>query len=204
MSVLYELFLDCMDLELVIVFVVVVFGNWGCWGDEDVYGIFNFIDEVKCFEVVVLVRCGVIFLLVQFFDGDGFQNGWWCCMNLIYIMFDIGVDVVFGNQGFLYGFGGVDDVVFMLLQVLIQWDGFGYIFDYGKIWNGCLFVDVVISEGDKCMGIEMVCDCFVLCGVLFDVGVVFGIDGELFDGFVIIVQYFDDMIVVQGELVQVG
>lgn len=204
MSAPHELPLDRTDPESAIASAAAAFGNWGRWGDEDVHGTLNFIDEAKRLEAAALVRRGATFSLAQSFDGDGPQNGWRRRTNPIHTMLDTGVDAALGNQGFPHGLGGADDVVFMPLQASTQWDGLGHIFDHGKTWNGRSSADVVTSEGDKRTGIETARDRFVSRGVLLDVGAVFGTDGELPDGFAITAQHLDDTIAAQGESAQVG
>lgn len=179
------------------------FRNWGRWGDDDVLGTLNYIDEAKRATAASLIHRGATFSLSQSFDGNGPQNGWRRRTNPVHTMLDTGVDAALGNQGFPHGLGGADDVVFMPLQASTQWDGLGHIFDRGKAWNGRNAAEVVTSEGDRVTGIETARSAFVSRGVLLDVGAVIG-DGELPDGFAITPEHLDATIAAQGPSSTVG
>jgi kynurenine formamidase len=178
--------------------------NWGRWGDDDVLGTLNFIDEAKRRDAAALVRRGASFSLSQSFDGDGPQNGWRRRTNPVHTMLDTGVDAALGNQGFPHGFGGADDIVSTPLQASTQWDGLGHIFDHGIAWNGRRSEEVVTSAGDLVTGIQTAKDVFVSRGVLLDVGAVFASDGELPDGFAITPEHLDATIAAQGATAEVG
>lgn len=178
--------------------------NWGRWGEDDVWGTLNFIDEAKRVEAAGLIRRGTTFSLSQLFDTDGPQNGWRRRTNPVHTMLDTGVDAARGNQGFPHGIGGADDVVFMPLQSSTQWDGLGHIFDRGRAWNGRDCGEVVTGEGDQVTGIEKTRDRFVSRGVLLDVGAQFGENGELPDGFAITPEHLDATIEAQGESSHIG
>ncbi|MWA04066.1 cyclase family protein [Actinomadura sp. LD22] len=177
--------LDRTDPEAAIAEAAARYSNWGRWGDDDVLGTVNFIDEAKRREGAALVRRGVSFSLSQRFDMDGPQKGWRRRTNPVHTMLDTGTDAALGNQGFPHGIGGADDVVAMPLQCSTQWDGLGHIFDHGKAWNGRPAEQVVTSEGDLVTGIEHMAAPVAGRGVLLDVGRVVGEDGELPDGFAI-------------------
>jgi hypothetical protein len=170
--------------------------NWGRWGDDDVLGTLNFLDEGKRQEGAGLVRRGVSFSLSQSFDMNGPQKGWRRRTNPVHTMLDTGTDAALGNQGFPHGIGGADDVIAMPLQCSTQWDGLGHIFDHGKAWNGRPAEKVVTSDGDLVTGIEHMAPHVAGRGVLLDVGRVVGTgagsranraesEGELPDGFAI-------------------
>lgn len=111
------------------------YSNWGRWGEDDVLGTLNFLDEGKRREAAGLVRRGVSFSLSQSFDMNGPQKGWRRRTNPVHTMLDTGTDAALGNQGFPHGIGGADDVIAMPLQCSTQWDGLGHIFDHGRAWN---------------------------------------------------------------------
>lgn len=160
--------------------------NWGRWGEDDVLGTLNFLDEAKRREGAALVRRGVSFSLSQRFDMNGPQKGWRRRTNPVHTMLDTGTDAALGNQGFPHGIGGADDVIAMPLQCSTQWDGLGHIFDHGKAWNGRDAAKTVTSEGDLVTGIEHMAPYVAGRGVLLDVGRVIGDErGELPDGFAI-------------------
>ncbi|MFJ6064842.1 cyclase family protein [Streptomyces tendae] len=159
--------------------------NWNRWGEDDVLGTLNFLDEAKRREGAALVRRGVSFSLSQRFDIDGPQKGWRRRTNPVHTMLDTGTDAALGNQGLPHGIGGADDVIAMPLQCSTQWDGLGHIFDHGKAWNGRPAEQVVTSDGDLVTGIEHMAPHVAGRGVLLDVGRVVGEDGELPDGFAI-------------------
>lgn len=148
--------------------------NWGRWGEDDVLGTLNFLDEAKRREGAALVRRGASFSLSQRFDMDGPQKGWRRRTNPVHTMLATGTDAAQGNQGLPHGFGGADDVVAMPLQCSTQWDGLGHIFDHGKAWNGRPAEKVVTCEGDLVTGIEHVAPHVAGRGVLLDVGLVMG------------------------------
>src|SRR6201998_4868943 len=50
--------------------------NWGRWGDDDVLGTMNFLDDAKRVEGASRIRRGAAFSLAQSFDGNGAQRGW--------------------------------------------------------------------------------------------------------------------------------
>ncbi|MFG2084735.1 cyclase family protein [Spirillospora sp. NPDC048824] len=160
------------------------YSNWGRWGEDDVRGTLNFLDEAKRVQAAGLVRRGVSFSLSQRFDMNGPQRGWRRRTNPVHTMLDTGVDAALGKQGFPHGIGGADDVIAMPLQCSTQWDGLGHIFDRGNAWNGRPAQDVVTSNGDQVTGIETVADAVAGRGVLLDVGRVIG-GGELPDAFAI-------------------
>jgi kynurenine formamidase len=177
--------------------------NWGRWGDDDVLGTLNFLDEEKRREGAALIRRGASFSLSQRFDADGPQKGWRRRTNPVHTMLDTGLDAERG-QGFPHGLGGADDVVFMPLQASTQWDGLGHIFDHGTAYNGRRAGDVVTSEGDRLTGIETVADRIAGRGVLLDVGRALGTDGELPDGFAITEEHLEATIAAQGQTSRVG
>ncbi|MEU6415341.1 cyclase family protein [Microbispora sp. NPDC046933] len=178
--------------------------NWGRWGDDDVLGTLNFLDEAKRREGAALVRRGVSFSLAQSFDMNGPQKGWRRRTNPVHTMLDTGTDAERGTQGFPHGLGGADDVIFMPLQASTQWDGLGHIFDHGRAWNGRRAGDVVTSDGDAVTGIETAASLICGRGVLLDVGRAIGTDGELPDGFAITTEHLEATIAAQGESAHVG
>ncbi|WP_306319824.1 MULTISPECIES: cyclase family protein [unclassified Streptomyces] len=187
--------LDRHDPEGAIAEAAKSYSNWGRWGEDDVLGTLNFLDEAKRREGAALVRRGVSFSLAQSFDMDGPQKGWRRRTNPVHTMLDTGTDAALANQGFPHGMGGADDVIAMPLQCSTQWDGLGHIFDHGKAWNGRDAARTVTSEGDLVTGIEHMAPYVAGRGVLLDVGRVVGgqdvgdrgggADGELPDGFAI-------------------
>ncbi len=197
-------FFDAADPEATIAATVQRCSNWGRWGDDDVRGTLNFIDDEKRSAAATLARRGVPFGLSLQFNMDGPQKGWRRRTNPVHTMLDTGTDAEAGIQGFPHGLGGADDVIAMPLQCSTQWDGLGHIFDHGKAWNGRRAGDVVTSAGDQVTGIETVADQFVGRGVLLDVGRVCGTDGELPDGFAITVDHLERTIVHHGLVDRVG
>ncbi|MFD7599741.1 cyclase family protein [Streptomyces mirabilis] len=159
--------------------------NWERWGEDDVLGTLNFLDEAKRREGASLIRRGVSFSLAQSFDMNGPQRGWRRRTNPVHTMLDTGMDAALGHQPFPHGMGGADDVIAMPLQCSTQWDGLGHIFDHGKAWNGRPAEKVVTSEGDQVTGVEHMAPHVAGRGVLLDVGRVIGDSGELPDGFAI-------------------
>jgi kynurenine formamidase len=178
--------------------------NWGRWGDDDVHGTVNFLDDAKRANAGALIRRGTSFSLSLRFDNNGPQKGWRRRTNPIHTMLDTGTDAEAGLQGFPHGLGGADDVVTMPLQCSTQWDGLGHIFDHGRAWNGRRAGQVVTSEGDRVTGIETVADRIVGRGVLLDVGRVIGTDGELADGFAITIDHLERTIAAHGDSAAVG
>ncbi|MGW3119502.1 cyclase family protein [Streptomyces sp. NPDC001107] len=178
--------------------------NWGRWGQDDVLGTLNFLDEGKRREGAALIRRGVSFSLAQRFEANGPQNGWRRRTNPVHTMLSSGLDAEFGPPEFPHGLGGADDVVFMPLQASTQWDGLGHVFDHGMAYNGRRASAVVTSEGDQLTGIETVADRIAGRGVLLDVGRAIGTDGELPDGFAITAEHLEATIAAQGESSRVG
>ncbi|MFC8662083.1 cyclase family protein [Streptomyces sp. NPDC057199] len=180
--------LDRHDPEGAIAEAAKTYSNWGRWGEDDVLGTLNFLDEAKRREGAALVRRGVSFSLAQSFDMNGPQKGWRRRTNPVHTMLDTGTDAALGNQGFPHGIGGADDVITMPLQCSTQWDGLGHIFDHGKAWNGRAAEKVVTSDGDLVTGIEHMAPYVAGRGVLLDVARIIGDDDgepELPDGFAI-------------------
>ncbi|WP_194409774.1 cyclase family protein [Microbacterium cremeum] len=197
--------LDRQDPEGEIAARAAAYRNWGRWGEDDVLGTLNFIDEAKRVEAAGLVRDGVVVSLAQRFDTDGPQKGWRRRTNPVHTMTDTGVDAERGNQGFPHGIGGADDVIAMPLQCSTQWDGLGHIFDHGNAWNGRRAGDVVTSEGDLVTGIEHAASVIVSRGVLLDVGSHVGPEsGELGDGYAVTVADLEATAVAQGVTVGRG
>jgi len=178
--------------------------NWGRWGEDDVLGTLNFLDEAKRREGAALIRRGVSFSLAQSFDMDGPQKGWRRRTNPVHTMLDTGTDAALGLQGFPHGLGGADDVIAMPLQCSTQWDGLGHIFDHGKAWNGRDAAKTVTSEGDLVTGIEHMAPHVAGRSVLLDVGRSIGEDGELPDGFAITEEHLTATAQAQGVAVGRG
>ena len=179
--------------------------NWGRWGEDDVLGTLNFIDDAKRVHAAGLVRQGRVVSLAQRFDTDGPQKGWRRRTNPVHTMTDTGTDAERANQGFPHGMGGADDVIAMPLQCSTQWDGLGHIFDHGNAWNGRRAGDVVTSDGDLVTGIEHAAAVVVSRGVLLDVGRHLApATGELPDGYPITAADLDACIQAQGPSATVG
>jgi kynurenine formamidase len=179
--------------------------NWGRWGERDVLGTLNFIDEAKRTRAAGLVREGITVSLAQSFDMNGPQKGWRRRTNPVHTMLDTGTDAERGNQGFPHGLGGADDVIAMPLQCSTQWDGLGHIFDHGYAWNGRRAGDVVTSDGDLVTGIEHAASVVVSRGVLLDLGRhLFPESGELPDGYAISAADLRSCVDEQGPTSVVG
>ena len=148
--------LDRTDPEGAIAAAAERCSNWGRWGDDDVLGTLNFLDDGQAPRGRGAGPARRGFSLAQSFDTDGPQKGWRRRTNPVHTMLDTGLDAERGNQGFPHGLGGADDVIAMPLQASTQWDGLGHIFDHGMAWNGRRAGDVVTSEGDLVTGIETV------------------------------------------------
>ncbi|MGW4543555.1 cyclase family protein [Streptomyces chartreusis] len=208
--------LDRRDPEGAIAEAAKAYSNWGRWGEDDVLGTLNFLDEAKRREGAALVRRGVSFSLSQRFDMNGPQKGWRRRTNPVHTMLDTGTDAALGNQGFPHGIGGADDVIAMPLQCSTQWDGLGHIFDHGKAWNGRAAEQVVTSDGDLVTGIEHMAPYVAGRGVLLDVGLVVGTGGgtsrssgaesggELPDGFAITEEHLEQTAEAHGVTVGPG
>ena len=197
--------LDRQDPEGEIAARAEAFRNWGRWGQDDVLGTLNFIDEAKRTEAAALVRSGEAISLAQAFDTNGPQKGWRRRTNPVHTMTDTGTDAERGNQGFPHGIGGADDVIAMPLQCSTQWDGLGHIFDHGNAWNGRRAGDVVTSDGDLVTGIEHAASVIVSRGVLLDVGRHLSpATGEVADGYAVTVADLEATIAAQGESSRVG
>jgi kynurenine formamidase len=196
--------LDRTDPETEIARVAQDVRNWNRWGEDDVLGTLNFLDDAKRAEGAALVARGATFSLAQKFDTDGPQTGWRRRVNPVHTMSDTGTDAVFGHQGFPHGIGGADDFIFMPLQSSTQWDGLGHIFDHGKAWNGRAAEQVVTGAGDLVTGIEHMSNSLVGRGVLLDVARHLRPNGELEDGYPITPEDLDATIQAQGETSQVG
>ncbi|MQY23617.1 cyclase family protein [Nocardia macrotermitis] len=191
--------LDRTDPEGAIAAAAARVSNWGRWGEDDVLGTMNFLDDETRRAAAGLVRTGRSFSLSQSFDMDGPQRGWRRRTNPVHTMLDTGTDAVAGIQGFPHGLGGADDVIAMPLQCSTQWDGLGHIFDHGHAWNGRPADRVVTSEGDRITGIETAADVICGRGVLLDVGRVIGESGELPDGFAITEAHLAQTVAAQGS-----
>jgi kynurenine formamidase len=176
--------------------------NWGRWGDDDVLGTLNFIDDDKRREAAGLVRRGATFSLSEAFDADGPQRPPGRRFNPVHTMTATGADA--RDPGRPHGIAGADDEVAMSLQCSTQWDGLGHIFDHGMAWNGREAAEVVTADGDRVTGIEHVAANLVTRGVLLDVGRALGTDGELPDGFAITADHLEATVAAQGETSRVG
>ena len=197
--------LDRQDPESEIVARAEAYRNWGRWGEDDVRGTLNFIDDAKRRDAAALVREGRVVSLSQAFDTEGPQRGWRRRTNPVHTMTDTGTDAERGSQGFPHGIGGADDVIAMPLQCSTQWDGLGHIFDRGFAWNGRRAGDVVTSDGDLVTGIEHVVSALVSRGVLLDLGRHLQPGtGILPDGYAITAADLDACIAAQGETSAVG
>jgi len=173
--------------------------NWGRWGEDDVLGTLNFIDDAARVRAAQLVSSGRVVSLAQSFDTDGPQKGWRRRTNPVHTMTDTGTDAERANQGFPHGMGGADDVIAMPLQCSTQWDGLGHIFDHGVAWNGRRAGDVVTSDGDLVTGIEHAAGVIVGRGVLLDIGRHLEPGtGELADGYASTVADIESCIRAQG------
>ena len=190
---------DRSDPEGAVAAAVAACSNWGRWGEDDVHGTLNHIDDDARRRAAGLVRTGATYSLAQRFDMDGPQKGWRRRTNPVHTMLDTGTDAEAGVQGFPHGIGGADDVVAMPLQCSTQWDGLGHIFDRGSAWNGRRAGDVVTSDGDLVTGIQHAAASPISRGVLLDVGRALepgdegdeGEQGELPDGFAIMADHLE-------------
>ncbi|QFG21290.1 cyclase family protein [Actinomadura sp. WMMB 499] len=196
--------LDRRDPEGSIARAAEACSNWGRWGEHDVLGTLNLLDEAKRREGAALVRRGAAFSLSLRFDINGPQKGWRRRTNPVHTMLDTGTDAALGNQGLPHGIGGADDVIAMPLQCSTQWDGLGHIFDHGKAWNGRPAEQVVTSDGDQVTGIEHMAPHVAGRGVLLDVGRTLGTGGELPDGFAITEEHLAATIEAHGTAVGRG
>ena len=178
--------------------------NWGRWGEDDVLGTLNFIDDGARAHAATLARRGRTFSLSMGFDANGPQRGAYGRVNPIHTMTMTGDDAVAGRQRLPHGIGGADDVVFMPLQCATQWDGLGHIFDRGLAYNGRPANEVVTSAGDQVTGIEHMAADVVGRGVLLDVGRAVGDGGELPDAFPIMEEHLAATIERQGSTATVG
>jgi kynurenine formamidase len=169
--------------------------NWRRWGEGDVLGTLNFIDDAKRRSAVQSVRSGESLSLSIEFGRDGPQNGGLGRFNPVHAM-TLTDDTP--SRTFPHGFGAADDVIMMPMQCATHWDGLGHVFDRGTAWNGRPAHEVVTVAGDRTTGIERVSHAFVSRGVLLDVGRVLG-DGELADGFAITSEHLEATIAKQGE-----
>jgi kynurenine formamidase len=176
--------------------------NWGRWGEDDVLGTLNHIDDDKRREAAGLVRRGTPFSLSQSFDSRGPQRGPGKRTNPIHTMTVTGAEA--NDPRRPHGFGAADDVIFMPLQASTQWDGLGHIFDHGVAWNGRDAAETVTAFGDRVTGIEHVAERMVTRGVLLDVGRALSDDGELPDGFAITEEHLRATIDTQGATAEVG
>ena len=89
--------------------------NWGRWGEDDVLGTLNFVDDAKRAHAATLARRGKPFSLSIQFSINGPQRGVMGRVNPIHTMRETGDDAVADRQGFPHGISGADDVVFMPL-----------------------------------------------------------------------------------------
>lgn len=197
--------LDRTDPEGEIGVRAAAFRNWGRWGDDDVLGTLNYIDDAKRREALRTAITGRTVSLAQSFDMNGPQKGWRRRTNPVHLMLDTGTDAERGNQGFPHGIGGADDHISMPLQCSTQWDGLGHIFDHGIAWNGRRAGEVVTSDGDLITGIEHAADVIVSRGVLLDLGRhLMPETGELPDGHAITAAELEACIAAQGVTSRVG
>ena len=178
--------------------------NWGRWGEDDVAGTMNFIDDEIRARAATLARRGKAFSLSIRFEVNGPQRGIMGRGNPIHTMRETGDDAVHDRQGFPHSIGGADDVIFMPLQCATHWDGLGHIFDRGIAYNGRPANEVVVSAGDLVTGIENLAGDVVGRGVLLDFGRAVGEDGELPDGFAITEDHIMQTIEEQGSTSAVG
>jgi len=173
--------------------------NWGRWGEDDVLGTLNFIDEPTRAAAARLVVEGRTVSLAQSFDEDGPQRGWKKRNNPVHTMTGTGLDHERNPDFNPHGIGGADDVIMMPLQCSTQWDGLGHIFDRGLAYNGRRAGDVVTTQGDGVTGIEHAAAVIVSRGVLLDMGRHLRPDtGELEDGYAITAADLDACIAAQG------
>ena len=143
--------------------------NRGRWGEDDVLGTLNIVDDAMRAHTSTLARRGRTFSLSIEFSVDGPQRAVMGRVNQIHTRRETGDDAVADRQGFPHGIGGADDVVFMPLQCATHWDGLGHIFDRGLTYNGRPANEVVTPAGDLVTGIERVAADVVGRGVLLDV-----------------------------------
>jgi kynurenine formamidase len=169
--------------------------NWGRWGETDVLGTLNFIDEAKRRSALGAVRSGDAISLSIEFGVNGPQTGDLGRFNPVHAM-----TLTDGSQArtFPHGFGAADDVIMMPMQCATHWDGLGHIFDRGTAWNGRPAAGAVTVAGDQVTGIERVSHAFVSRGVLLDVGRVIG-GGALADEFAITSEHLAATIAAQGS-----
>jgi kynurenine formamidase len=195
---------DPADPEAAIAHTAKRLSNTGRWGLDDVHGTLNFLTPATRARAAALVRTGEAYSLAQAFDENGPQLGWRRRTNPVHTMTDTGTDAERGNQGFPHGFGGADDWIAMPLQCSTQWDGLGHIFDHGRAYNGRAAGDVVTSTGDGVTGIQTAAALIAGRGVLLDIGVLLGDNGELPDGFAITADHLDAAAAAHGVEIERG
>jgi kynurenine formamidase len=173
--------------------------NWNRWGEEDVFGTLNFIDEGKRRAASEGVRSGETISLSIEYGLQGPQSGNIGRFNPVHTM----TLTEQTTRSLPHGIGAADDVIMMPMQCATHWDGLGHIYDHGTAWNGRKASDVVNSSGDTVTGIERVTQAFASRGVLLDVARAVG-DGELPDGFAITAEHLEQTIAAQGRTAGVG
>jgi kynurenine formamidase len=173
--------------------------NWNRWGEEDVFGTLNFIDEGKRRAASEGVRSGETISLSIEYGLQGPQSGNIGRFNPVHTM----TLTEQTTRSLPHGIGAADDVIMMPMQCATHWDGLGHIYDHGTAWNGRKASDVVNSSGDTVTGIERVTQAFASRGVLLDVARAVG-DGELPDGFAITTEHLEQTIAAQGRTAGVG
>jgi kynurenine formamidase len=193
-----------MDIEARLAQAFEAYSNWGRWGEHDVFGTLNFIDDAKRVEAAALIERGRVFSLCVPFGADGPQTGIYGRTNPLHAMTRTGLDATAVGTSDRHGLAASDDVIVMALQCSTQWDGLGHIFSYGKSWNGRDAGQAVTSAGDHYHGMERLADKMVSRGVLLDVGRVCGQDGELPAGYPITEADLTATIAAHGPSAQVG
>jgi kynurenine formamidase len=173
--------------------------NWKRWGEDDVFGTLNFIDEAKRRAASEVIRSGETISLSIEYGLQGPQSGNIGRFNPVHTM----TLTEATTRSLPHGIGAADDVIMMPMQCATHWDGLGHIYDHGSAWNGRQASDVVNSSGDMVTGIERVTHAFASRGVLLDVARAVG-DGELPDGFAISTEHLEQTIAAQGETARVG
>ena len=174
--------------------------NWGRWGDDDRIGTLNHITAQRIAAAAHGVRTGEVIQLGLPLSNNGIQVGLGGRVNPIHMMSLTPPDFADRLDKMIVA----DDVLFLPLQSVTQWDGLGHVGYDDLLYNGIPSGSITTGAGSVNLSIDQIAAKGVAGrGVLVDIPRLKGVD-RLAAGDEITPADLDAALARQGEQTQPG
>ena len=174
--------------------------NWGRWGDDDRIGTLNHITAERIAAAAQGVRTGEVVQLGLPLSNNGIQVGLGGRVNPIHMMSLTPPDFADRLDKMIVA----DDVLFLPLQSVTQWDGLGHVGYDDLLYNGVPSGSITTGAGSVNLSIDQIAEKGVAGrGVLVDIPRLKGVD-RLAAGDEITPADLDAALARQGEQTQPG